>query len=229
MLGKMRQRLRLRYLRLQFIQRVLPLYLRPKSPAPLVRLGSGYGGWWVPVRLATHGTVAYCAGAGLDITFDRELLRRGCRVTTFDPTPDSIAHVHGEAIDDQAFRFVPIGWWDSDTTLDFWEPLRAGKVSHSAVIKKNDRIGFSAPVKPVHQLMRELGDDQVDMIKMDIEGAEYRVIDSLLEHGPRPTALCVEFDQPQPIKKTIGAVRALAGAGYQLAKVEKLNYTFVRN
>jgi FkbM family methyltransferase len=48
---------------------------------------------------------------------------------------------------------------------------------------------FIAPVQPVHKLMAELGDDHVDIIKMDIEGAEYRVLESLLASGPLPTVL----------------------------------------
>jgi hypothetical protein len=87
---------------------------------------------------------------------------------------------------------------------------------------------FVAKVKPVHQLQAELGDERVDLIKMDVEGAEYRVLDSLLASGPLPAVLCVEFDQPAAVRKTVGAVRRLQRAGYTLNHIEVWNYTFTR-
>jgi hypothetical protein len=62
---------------------------------------------------------------------------------------------------------------------------------------------------------------------MDIEGAEYAVIDSILRLGPLPAVWCIEFDQPSPARKVISAVRQLADAGYDLVKIERWNYTFV--
>ena len=193
-----------------------------------MRIGSDYGGWWIPEQLAVPGAVAYCAGAGEDITFDLGLWQRGCRVTTFDPTPRAIAHVASSAPTDDAFNFVPIGWWDADTVLRFYAPRDSSHVSHSALNLQGTSEYFSARVKPVRQLMNELGDQRIDIIKMDIEGAEYAVIDQLVRDGPLPSALCVEFDQPQPPRRTAGAVRKLRAAGYELVHIDFFNYTFVR-
>ena len=214
--------------RLQILGRGLPRLLRPRPPAPLVRLGSAYGGWWVPGDLLRPGTVAYCAGAGDDITFDQALLEHGCEVVTFDPTPFAIEAVRNANITDERFTFVEVGWWSETTRLKFYglaEPGRHG--SHSAVIARGSGY-FEADVKPVHVLQRELGHDRIDIIKMDIEGAEYEVIDSLLRHGPLPQVLCMEFDQPQPVRKMLATTRDLKRAGYTLANVEFLNYTFIR-
>jgi hypothetical protein len=63
---------------------------------------------------------------------------------------------------------------------------------------------------------------------MDVEGAEYRVLDSLLASGPLPAVLCVEFDQPAAVRKTVDAVRRLQRAGYTLNHIEVWNYTFTR-
>lgn len=51
----------------------LPLLFRPDVRDDLVRLGSDYGGWWVPAGDVKPDVVAYCAGAGEDITFDLAL------------------------------------------------------------------------------------------------------------------------------------------------------------
>lgn len=196
--------------------------------ADLCRLGSAGAGWWVPESIVKPGAVAYCAGAGEDITFDLALLERGCSVTTFDPTPRAIAHVRRTAPPGGGLRFRPVGWWDGDDEIRFYAPRDPAHVSHSAVNLQRTSGFFTAPVRRVDHLMADLGDDHVDLIKMDIEGAELRVIPALIEHGPLPGALCVEFDQPQPMHSLVAAVRALDGAGFDLNHIERWNFTFTR-
>ena len=212
----------------QFLRLLLHAWLRPANKG-LVRLGSAYGGWWVPRLAVTEGGVAYCAGAGEDVTFDLALHAAGFRVRTFDPTPRAIAHVESVRPHDARFVFVPIGWWESEATLRFYAPRNADHVSHSALNLQETDEYFEAEVKTVAAHARDIGDSQIDLIKMDVEGAETRVIRSLLEDGPLPRVLCVEFDQPQPFAAVVGAIRALRSSGYRVAKIERWDFTFVRS
>lgn len=209
-------------------RRVVARRLTCTPRSDLCRLGSPGAGWWVPDSALKPGAVAYCAGAGEDITFDLALLERRCRVTTFDPTPRAIAHVRRVAPADPDFRFEPVGWWDADEDIRFYAPRDSAHVSHSALNLQRTSDFFTAPVRRVDHLMADLGDDHVDLIKMDIEGAELRVIPALIAHGPLPEVLCVEFDQPQPLRALLDTVRALRDAGYDLNKIERWNFTFSR-
>ena len=76
--------------------------------------------------------------------------------------------------------------------------------------------------------MQTAGDAHVDVLKIDIEGAELAVIDALLRDGSAPDVLCVEFDQPQPLHGIVQRVRAMQAHGYTFVKRENWNYTFVR-
>jgi FkbM family methyltransferase len=210
------------------MQAFFTAYFRQSQRRRMVRIGSDYGGWWVPMEVLRPGAVAYCAGAGEDITFDIGLLEWGLRVTTFDPTPRAVRYVAASAPANPRFRFKAVGWWNAETNLRFYAPQDPAHVSHSVVNLQGTTDYFVAPVAPVHALAKELGDDAVDLIKMDIEGAEYAVIDALLRSGPLPTVLCVEFDQPQPLRRTIGAIRRLRAAGFALRRIERWNYTFTR-
>lgn len=218
----------LRNLRLHFAVRLLHLASRPKQHSQLVRLGSDYGGWWVPVKALVPGSVAYCAGAGEDITFDIALYERGCNVTTFDPTPRAIAHVGEVAPHGERFRFLPIGWWNENTELRFFPPYNPAFVSHSVTQRTGGEEYFTAQVKRVGNLMAELGDKRIDIIKMDIEGAELEVLDDLISEGPLPKVLCVEFDRPHLLRADLSRIRRLRAVGYLLEHVEWQNYTFVR-
>lgn len=201
--------------------------LRPNSRMELVRLGTDYGGWWLPRWAVAPGVVAYCAGAGEDISFDLALHEAGVTVATFDPTPRAIAFV-AEVNPGPPFRFVPIGWWDSRDEIRFYSPKNPTHVSHSIVNLQGTNEYFIAQVDTVASCMERLNDTSLDIVKMDIEGAEYAVIDSMLRDGILPSVLLVEFDQPRPWRDVVSAVGRLANAGYTLARVDYWNYTFVR-
>ena len=70
--------------------RVVRAAIRPALPrtsrADMQRLGTPYGGWWVPVGLLDAESIVYSVGIGGDASFDLELMDRfGCHVWGFDP------------------------------------------------------------------------------------------------------------------------------------------------
>jgi FkbM family methyltransferase len=194
----------------------------------LVRLGSRYGGWWVPTSVLTPGAVAYCAGAGDDVTFDLALLGHGLRVTTFDPTPRSVTYVNSLRIEDERFRFVPVGWWNEDTEIEVYAPRDPAHASYSALDLQATGRSITVPVRRVATLARELSDTALDIIKMDIEGAEMVVIPDILSSGPLPRVLCVEFDKVRPMRDVISLIRRVKRAGLVPVRSEGRNVTFVR-
>lgn len=212
------------------LARLLPILmtimLLPGPRTGLVRLGTSYGGWWVPAQSLRRGAVALCAGAGEDISFDLALFDKGLNVAVFDPTPRAIAHVKQVAPNHKSFVFVPVGWWNEKATLKFYAPRDELHVSHSVVNLQRMENFFEAEVSTVAELAESLGHREIEIIKMDIEGAEHAVIHDLIKNGPKASTLCIEFDQPDSIFKTISAVRRLRAHGYRLRRIESWNYTF---
>src|SRR3546814_11755001 len=78
-------------------------------------------------------------------------------------------------------------------------------------------------------LMTELGHDRLDLLKVDVEGAEHEVIRSMLASGIRPTVLCMEFDQPAPCQRIATTVRRIRKAGFRLVSVDGWNFNFVQD
>src|SRR5271156_3478549 len=65
---------------------VVPRRVHVRSGCATEYLGTSYGGWPAPVQLLDQSSVAYSIGAGGDVSFDTELIRRtGCVVHSFDP------------------------------------------------------------------------------------------------------------------------------------------------
>lgn len=201
----------------------------------LARLGSRYGGWVVPLMALDAASVCYCAGVGEDISFDLALIERfDCEVHAFDPTPRAIAHVARVAAGNARLRFQPVGVWDADEQLRFYAPADPAHVSHSVVNLQNTAAYFEAPCRSLRSLMQARAHDRIDLLKLDIEGAEHRVIASMLAARIPVAVLCVEFDEaalgvtPERRSRIGATVDALAAHGYDLvARDGRANYTFV--
>jgi FkbM family methyltransferase len=214
---------------LAMARRILLRHRAPSAELGLRKIGTAYGGWVVPTALIGKDWVCYCGGVGEDITFDLGLIERfGCVVRAFDPTPRAIAFIAANAADQPRFDFHPIGLWSEDTTLRFFAPRNPAHVSHSIVNLQRTTEFFEAPCRSVPSIMRELGDERIDLLKVDIEGAEHEVVRSMLASGIRPTVLCLEIDQPVRVRTFWGTVRRIRSAGYALVDVDSWNLSFLR-
>ena len=207
---------------------MLTPFLRVEDDRSLVRLGSAQCGWWVPSDVVRPGAVAYCAGAGEDISFDLELHRLGMQVVTIDPTPRAVAHVASVDPGDDRFAFVQMGLWHEPAELTFFAPDAASDVSHSVLnLQRTDAAdAFTARVDTIEAIMATQGHAHVELLKVDIEGAESTVLPHLLrDDGPRPMVVCFEYDQPQSSAVLLRLLGTFRSRGYRLVRREKWNFT----
>jgi FkbM family methyltransferase len=232
-------------------------FLRRDPALQLVRIGTDYGGWYCCRALLGPGRVAMCCGAGEDISFDVALNAQWeMRIICVDPTPRSVRHVasflaasrdgHGMLIEagplsyemtgfrESNFAFVPSAAWSSDGVLDLFAPKDPAHVSYSAMNLQHTSEMIKVRSSTVGSLLKDAGVARLSLLKLDIEGAEYEVLRSMLRSGILPDQLLVEFDQvnqPQtPLfwVELVRVLRALREAGYRLVYRERANYVFVR-
>jgi len=220
-------------LRGALVGRVHRRFVRSVAPMPelgLEKIGSDYGGWIVPTALIRTDWICYCGGVGEDITFDLGLIERfGCAVFAFDPTPRAIAFAATRGAEEPRFRFMSVGLWSEDATLRFYAPRDPSHVSHSIVNLQGTDEYFEGHCRSLRSLMAELGHGSIDLLKIDIEGAEHRVIRSMFASGVRPTVLSTEIDQPVSPWRFWTTIRRVRSAGYTLVAVDGWNFTFVRS
>ena len=88
---------------------------------------------------------------------------------------------------------------------------------------------FKASCNRLTTIMEKLKHKKVDLIKLDIDGAEYLVLNDMLASGIKPKVLLVDFDQPVSVLKTYKMILKILNAGYNLAIRDMWNYTFIRN
>ena len=196
----------------------------------LEKVGSEYGGWIVPTNQITADSICYCAGVGEDITFDLELIRRfSCSVFAFDPTPRSKVYVEITAATLSKYHFRNVGIWSSNDVVRFFAPRNSTDVSHSILNLQHTDQYFDAQCMTLATLMSQLGHDHIDLLKMDIEGAEHEVIQSLVNDKINVNILCVEFNQPMSARTILATIRNLKRNGLRPVSRDGWNYTFVRN
>lgn len=203
----------------------------------LVEIGTKYGGWVIPSSLFDSGSICYCFGCGEDISFDLGLIDKfNCDVYGFDPTPRAIKYVNEVAGRNGKYHFFDIGLWDKEDTLKFYVPRNPEHVSHSLLNLQKTEDYISVKVRRLINVMKEIGHDRLDLLKIDIEGAEYRAIESIIADKIDIKVVCVEYDEcnnslDDKFRGRIRAsVKSLIKNNYSLVCAQTHgSYTFVKN
>ena len=199
------------------------LFLRAEARCPKIRLGNERAEWCVSTEGLTEGSLVYSFGVGEDISFEMELIRRfGVEVHAFDPTPRSIRWMRAQQCPPGLF-FHEYGIAERDGSASFYPPENAGHVSYSVLFARGaGSPPVEAPVRRLATIMNLLGHDQIAVLKMDIEVAEYGVIRDVIASRAPVCQLLVEFHHRWPevgVGKTREAVRNLRHAGFKIFDV----------
>jgi FkbM family methyltransferase len=187
------------------------------------RIGSAYGGGWVVTGHLHPGSVVYSFGIGCDISFDEELIARtGCMVFGFDPTPKSALWIREHPSLPANFSFEQVGIAESSGRRLLFLPEVPGHVSGS-ITKELSGASVDCEFSSLQDIMTRLGHSRVDFVKLDVEGAEYAILERWLMDGVGPLVgqLWVEFHPQLANRTTEGTarlVRRLAEIGLLPAK-----------
>lgn len=198
------------------------------------KIGSDYGGYFLDSSLIVPNAVVYSLGVGEDISFDLALIERfGVTVHAFDPTPKVKNWLASEALPEQ-FHFQDIGIAEFDGDGTFYLPPRPDYISHSLVrARQYSGDSIRVPMLRLGTAMRRLGHTQIDVLKMDIEGTEYAVIENIVQERIPVGQILVEFHHRLSsvgVEKTRRAIALLQEYGMEIAHIcPRLQvFTFVK-
>lgn len=182
------------------------------------KLGTSYGGWGVPKECNLNAdSIVYCAGVGEDISFDLLLHNKyKSNMILIDPTArakkyyekvvayfnkidkDGLRNTYLDNFDFNPdfnkFVFIDKALWDSEKELKFYKQTNPAHVSQTLIEHMYSDVYDIVKTTTVKKIMDELGHTHIDMIKMDIEGAEIVVIQDMIANSIFPQYLLVEFD-----------------------------------
>ena len=211
--------------------------MKAQARDDLEQMGTEYGGWVIPVGLLDKDSICYCVGCGEDISFDLSLIDRfGCDVFAFDPTPRAIEYVKKTAGNNPQYHLFEVGLWEKEDELKFYVPKDSAHVSHSLLNLQQTEDYISVKVNRLKNIMQQMGHSKIDLLKIDIEGAEYKVIESIVEDRLDIKIICVEYDEcfnplDRQFKARIRAsIESLINSGYTLVCAQgNGNYTLVKD
>ena len=197
--------------------------VRVRSVAVGGRPENGYGAWQVVTDGLGADSVVYAVGIGDDISFDRGIAARlGCEIHAVDPTPEALAWLETQPLPER-YTVLPVALAAEDGEVTLFPHVEPGWVSHSMLpVAHTTSDGVTVPARRLATLMAEHGHGHVDLLKLDIEGAEYAVIDDLAQSGLDVRQILVEFHHrfaeigPEA---TRGAVHTLQRLGYRIFHV----------
>jgi len=188
--------------------------------------------WTFCPRGLAERSVVYSGGVGNDISFEHELVKKfGCQVTLFDPSPTGLATMNRPENKISAFKYLPVGLAGHCGMLRLTQPLNAEEGSWFA--GAGGAEGIAVRCLDLTTMLKENGHQQVDLLKIDIEGAEYGVISHILEGRVPVRQLLVEFhDGLLPgfsRGQTLRTIFKLMTHGYKLISERSNTLTFVRD
>ena len=172
-----------------------------------------------PDRMVQPGDVVVDIGAHVG-TFGEDAFRRGAsKVIMVEPDPvnqECIRRNFAEEIADGRVVLVPEGAWSSESTLDFHVGV-GNSGNGSFVVAESDSSVLKVPVRPVDQMVTRLGLEQVDFVKIDIEGAEREALAGARAtlRRFRPRIMLDAYHLPDDHLVLPNVIRA-ADASYQL-------------
>lgn len=171
------------------------LWLRPAISPNLVQ----FSGWAiVPTLLSRENPIVYSFGVGESIDFERLLIEEfHAEIHAFDPTPSVYGWLREAKVPD-AFHFYPWAISSRDETLTLYPRRRRNGSAMTEMYTCVPQAGvdgdsLSVPSRRLSTILKLLGHEAIDVLKMDIEGAEYDVLTDLIESRFRPAQILVEF------------------------------------
>lgn len=147
-------------------------------------MGDKYGGYNIYDNIVPDGAIVYSVGIGENVTFDEEIImKKKAKVFAFDPTPKAETFINSTGLkSNNSFNFYNYGISSKNQIARFYLPQNKDYVSGSEILRSElDEQAIEVVMKDIYTIARELRHNHIDVLKMDIEGSEFSVIESLKE------------------------------------------------
>ena len=176
------------------------------------------GGWWICPQAIRPGEIVYSFAVGGDLAFEKALTERHrARVFAFDPDPVTAERVEsGAPLEGMRFFAMSVGGRDERRAV----ALPGGRSAETRVLRL-----------PSH--MRLLGHRRLDMIRLDVPGAEADVIRDLVGMDVDVQQILLAFHEERTVearRRIEAAVAALGGHGYRIFHIspDRREFSFMR-
>ena len=199
----------------------------------------------------------YSVGVGEDISFDLLIQDKyNSNIVLIDPTKRAKIHyeeikkyyktkfynfsgdiqkdyennIKNLNIDFSKIIFNDIGVWNKKTELKFYKQINNNYVSQSLINGMFTDKYDIVKVDTIKNIMKKNNHQNIDLLKMDIEGAEIKVLNNMLDDNIFPEYLCIEFDlylkNKDKFGETKNIIKRILSNNYKILADDNMNITF---
>ena len=181
--------------------------------------------------------IVYSFGIGEDLSFSDQLMKNvSPQIYAYDPTPRAIEYVkHHSLYQSESFHFFPYGLSDKDELSTFYLPVNDSHDCSGSVISCDHLKGqiINVEMKCLNTIIRKNRHTRIDLLKLDIEGAEFQVINSLKDCDVPIYQICMEIHDrffDNGLEKLKDCLVTLRNMDYQLIAISysEQELTFIR-
>jgi len=221
--------------------------LTGSSGCPLMLVGTYTQGWVISGAVVTNARpspVVYSFGAGKDVSFDLDLINafveeeKDPLVHLLEPDPRSLEWLAKQRLT-RRLLLHPFALGRADADIPFWLlDKRSGSSVGNELSKTRDSdVEITVPARTAATIHRELGDDWVDLYKVDLDGYEYEVLDQFAPEVINTSHLLLDMHTgtsdilPNILKLATPALRYLNDIGWRVLTVDERygrKFTLVR-
>ena len=203
-------------------------WVQPWVYADLTRVGSACdGGYVVPQNLLVGIDALISFGVSVDWNFEKDIRRI---------RPDIPIHCYDHTVGAKLFlkHFMAgcLGFLNGSErfagvvtrfkTRGEYKRFFSGRTRHfaSRIFNRHD----SAIDATVDDVFERIGESRHALLKMDIEGGEYRVIPDILGHADKIDIMIIEFHDTDPLRAVFAEQMRLLSEHFHVAHVHGNNY-----
>ena len=205
---------------------------RPDGKVPIETVNPGDQAWYFAAGSLRPGDIVYSLGLATNIEFDLNLIAKyGVEIHGFDPTPSSVEWIRSQQLPAN-FHHHPIAIGGQNGQMVFELPDKDGAcaraITHPSSLDPRPSTlsarrplpaTLPVPCRRLSSIAAKLGHKSIALLKMDVEGSEYAILDDLLQSDLQVRQILVEFHHRFPglsLAMTKRAARELRSRGYKL-------------
>ncbi len=184
----------------------------------------------MPRALLAPGQICFSVGAGADISFDLEMIRDfDIHVRCIEPVEEYFDQARRTADGEARFSAHRAALAREDGPLRMQHTHHPGSNSLSSADLYDTHDYIQVPGRTLTSLAEELGDRQIDLLKLDIEGGEYDLVPTLDLHALHVRVFALQLHHNGGVTRARELIAHLQASGYELVGMRPvLKLTFAR-
>ena len=219
--------------------KLITFSLLEKNQVTLQRLGTSYGGWYVPIEFSNfhnHKKILVSAGIGHDVSFDVEMQKYGFYIILLDPLYECCKFAADSELIQSKAEIINAGVWLKSGQVFFHSPKKIDHDSWSITNNQDNpkKSGKVLDVIALEEILQKIKVDksmQIVMLKMDIEGAEQFLFEVVAENNSILDFVGIELDylNSLPFNKFVKRIDLIVETRKKLKILRLKGFKFVYN